>query len=363
MFNGRMLLVYAHNTLINMAGVAAAVGTAIGGLANGLFNYSAARSANYANANLNEENRAWQEKMFNKSLAWDDYLSQVERMKRAGLNPSFLFNNGIGAPSGASAPSAPATHSAMPAAFQMDISTPAQMLFQSKTLENETRKTDAEIDNIVANSESLKIANQHLDEKINLDLRKLEDEHGLSQQEIEAKKVQIEETKAHTLQLYQDAERLGYYSNLIKQQIVTERLNQHNLSVVIDKAVKMMPFEIEHLKSQYNLNYTEATVALETIDKIKAEVSNLVKQGEKLDADIVSTLLDNSVKDVKSRNEIGAEYFKGASPVMNAIISSSSGLIQGIASSLNAWSVGLSTDKSKGDYYNIVDNQRNIFRK
>ena len=51
-------------------------------------------SANYANTNMNKENREWNEKMWNLSNEYNLPVNQIQRFQSAGLNPNLVYGNG-----------------------------------------------------------------------------------------------------------------------------------------------------------------------------------------------------------------------------------------------------------------------------
>lgn len=65
-----------------------------GSLLGGLFNSSSQSSANKINIKLAREQRAWNEKMWNKNNAYNTPLAQMQRYASAGLNPNLIYENG-----------------------------------------------------------------------------------------------------------------------------------------------------------------------------------------------------------------------------------------------------------------------------
>lgn len=91
---------------------AAAIGAGVSAL-GGLLSSS---MQNSANANLDRENREWQEKMWHESNAYNAPVEQRKRLEAAGINPALAFQNGnTGVAANAPTPNqhAPADYSAL----------------------------------------------------------------------------------------------------------------------------------------------------------------------------------------------------------------------------------------------------------
>ena len=65
-----------------------------GDLIGGFLGASAQESANRTNIQLARENRAWQEDMWNKQNEYNSPAAQIERMRKAGLNPALMYSRG-----------------------------------------------------------------------------------------------------------------------------------------------------------------------------------------------------------------------------------------------------------------------------
>jgi len=64
------------------------------GLVGGLLEGSAQESANETNIQLQREQQAWQENMWNKQNEYNTPAAQIQRMREAGLNPALMYSRG-----------------------------------------------------------------------------------------------------------------------------------------------------------------------------------------------------------------------------------------------------------------------------
>lgn len=73
-----------------MPGGIEAAGAAVGGL----FNYLGTRQTNKMNLKISREANAYNTDMWNLQNAYNDPSAQMERLKKAGLNPNLMYGNG-----------------------------------------------------------------------------------------------------------------------------------------------------------------------------------------------------------------------------------------------------------------------------
>lgn len=66
-------------------------GSLLGGIGTGVDEGNAVSEANSTNVSLARENRAWQEAMWNKQTEYNSPVSQMTRLRDAGLNPNLAY--------------------------------------------------------------------------------------------------------------------------------------------------------------------------------------------------------------------------------------------------------------------------------
>lgn len=66
----------------------------VGSLIEGIMGSSAQESANQTNIQLQREQQAWQESMWNKQNEYNTPAAQIQRMRAAGLNPALMYSQG-----------------------------------------------------------------------------------------------------------------------------------------------------------------------------------------------------------------------------------------------------------------------------
>ena len=119
-------------------------------------------STNIANANLNKQNRDWNEDimekqnqwnidMFNRTNEYNSASSQVQRLKAAGLNPYLMMDGGnAGIASSQQSASPGSSNSAIPyqsfdaSSLSSGLTDAAGMLQQEKLIDAQTRATNAQ---------------------------------------------------------------------------------------------------------------------------------------------------------------------------------------------------------------------------
>lgn len=74
--------------------IGAALIKGAGDLISGFLGSSAQESANQTNIQLQREQQAWQESMWNKQNEYNSPVAQIKRMKEAGLNPALMYSQG-----------------------------------------------------------------------------------------------------------------------------------------------------------------------------------------------------------------------------------------------------------------------------
>lgn len=159
--------------------VVAAGLTALGGVANSLLGGLFGSSANEKNIEMQRETNAQNYKMFkeqqqynldmwNKQNAYNDPSAQVERLLRAGINPSAVFGSGSLSEAGTlTSPNAPEMKAAHVNPYQPDLQVgdAVNAYIQSQLANAQRRKTDADI----KHTEALTLTEQRsLDYKLKL---------------------------------------------------------------------------------------------------------------------------------------------------------------------------------------------------
>lgn len=193
------------NSILAGAAIGAGI-SALGGLAS-----SALQNA--ANANLDEENREWQELMWNKNNEYNKPINQRKRLEEAGINPALAFSSGnTGVASSASTPNqhAPADFSALGSGFQGA----AGMLLQGQSIEAQNRNLDADTE-IKAQIAMTQYARDMASLEESLSRGNLsKGQYYLVSEQLRQLKDMFELTKAHR---YAEIENLSVQSDLNRQ--------------------------------------------------------------------------------------------------------------------------------------------------
>lgn len=138
---------------ISTAAALSAGGSLITGIIGNSLNYASQENTNRANRQLAEYQNAWNLEQWNRENEYNSPLKQMERYQEAGLNPNLIYGNGVSS----SGNSSTLRSADMPnqIAPKLDISSTVQSAID---VYNALRKTDAEVDNIVKDTEQKEIS-------------------------------------------------------------------------------------------------------------------------------------------------------------------------------------------------------------
>lgn len=303
------------------AAIAAIAASVIGSVVN----FFSTKSTNEKNAELMREQNEFNASQVDKQNAYNSPSAQVERVKAAGLNPSFFFGSGAGI---VNTQSSAASGSGLPSLVAPQISSDsvARTLFDNQRLKNETIKTEAEIDKYLSESESLKTATQQAKDSYDERMKNIASQTFKN----DADRLHAEELAkseyARRLEMFKNIESMDYNIQLLQERANSERWTQQKLEAEIDRIYTLTPVEEKNLMSQYNLNEQNAKVAAATINKINQDVKNAVKEGRRIDALAFSQMMDNAVKEVRSLYDIEVADIMSSNALDWAIIDQLSGI-------------------------------------
>lgn len=333
---------------------AIAAGAAV--LVGSIINLFSTHSTNKAQKEMMEEQNAFNEQMQDKQNEYNSPANQRRLYQEAGIPSSFLF----GGQSGLDSTSSLASGAGVPSlqAPQFDGSGVADALFNSKRVQNETLKNEADIKKTIEESKTYQIANSQAEERFKAEIAKIKGDTSLTEAQRDKSIQEAKTEKLRQQEVYYNAENLKYNIDLIKQRASTEKWSQQKMEAEISRIIKLTPFEVQNIQSQSSLNAAQSKVAAESLNKIQQEVVNMIKQGDQIDAVTLSTIIDNEVKHLKSSNEISAELLKSESPVLNLIYQNTNGMIGDIIKSIGAFSTGVTTGDNKNSHHQKVVNKQ-----
>lgn len=200
--------------------------------------------------------------LMNMTRAYDTPAAQMQRFKDAGLNPNLIYGQMQG---GIQPPTAPQSSPSQMVAPQTD---PIQLA--------QTRLLNAE-------AEGKEIENEKKPDLIDEELKKLQSEVGLNNQQVENLKVQYDETKQAIenlrgqLELLQmQAINLGYQNRLTHEKTIGQMLE----NIFTDRSTE---YRIRKLAAETGISEIEARLAyksgLASIQLLTAEAYNQRQQG------------------------------------------------------------------------------------
>lgn len=237
----------------------------LGNMYTNMQNRRAVNQTNRLNYQMQQEQNAWNERMWHMNNEYNTPANQMKRLIAAGLNPDLMYGN----PSqGTSSAPAQGTNPAQAQAFQMQgfgdmFSNAQQLMMQKKANDANVRLMQAQADSLDAET-TFKERGLSLDEKrVKLQERELETS---IQQFAEMKpyyEAQIDKIKSDKKVSDEQADEI-FWRNLINS-----RTYGHQM--------EMLHAELQKLKSEYNLNnkqanYYQHMAELYSIEVLKGNV-------------------------------------------------------------------------------------------
>lgn len=200
--------------------------------------------------------------LMNMTRAYDTPAAQMQRFKDAGLNPNLIYGQMQG---GIQPPTAPQSSPSQMVAPQTD---PIQLA--------QTRLINAE-------AEGKEIENAKKPDIIDSELKKLQSEVGLNNQQVENLRAQFDETKQATENLKAQMEliqmqaiNMGYQNRLAHEKTIGQMLDNIYASRTTD-------YRVRHLAAECGIKEAEARLAyrsgLAAISLLTAQAFNQRKQG------------------------------------------------------------------------------------
>lgn len=143
-----------------------AILSGLGSVGTGLFNYFGqretnemnerlTRESNAMNSSIAQENRDWQEKMWNKTNEYNSPEAQMSRLKAAGLNPVLAYGS-LGDAKAVSAGSPPSAHmeAAHMEAPRLEFENPVALYQQVRNMDSLNVLRNKEIEKVKAEADS-----------------------------------------------------------------------------------------------------------------------------------------------------------------------------------------------------------------
>ena len=208
-------------------------------LVSGLLGAGAGVVGNLFNADQNQAQRDWSEKMWRLNNEYNTPANQMKRLRQAGLNPHFALQGGqLGTGNSYSPP-------AMTTPHPYDFSPVSQAIQSSAELYQQQRYQDADIGLKNQQAENMRIRNDYEDRRQWLDLLKLENDKDLSDEtrrkvaverelletdmatRSERNRVEIDRIKAESDRAIQEGRKVrleGDWQNIVNQYEIPNRV-------------------------------------------------------------------------------------------------------------------------------------------
>lgn len=299
-----------------------ATGLTLGGLMSSMSQSSAntnnlrvARETNQQNERLFNRSLAWQEDMWNKTNAYNDPSHQVDMLLKAGINPAAVYGSGQASP--ASMPS-------VPSAPQMQGATvsPVDYSWIGNSL---STGVNAFFNNNLINASIDKTKNDAQIAKVNAELDTAALKHRLTQIVNSAYTSEYEKDQAKIQmkimeQTQQDAVKQASWQTKIQESEYERQLNAISESKLQQEAQRVinqyLPAIQEQTLKQYKANVASLFASAKANDASAVEscarklLLDLQKEGVKLDNKQKEDIL-NAVVD-KAWNEADESYWKAS---------------------------------------------------
>lgn len=317
----------------------AAAGSLISSIWTNQSNKRNVEKTNQQQVELMREQNAFNESMMSKQNEINSLPNQVKQMQEAGLNPSFMFQSGGTAQGVSPASSAGLAQLTPPQANGSGI---AEAFYRSVELRNQTMKAEADVNEQTAHTEGMKTANEYADERERSLIDQIKANTSLSDAERDLRIQQVQTEKASYINMMQSVENMKYEQQLLEEKLKTAPYERHMLMVEIIRKTKLLPYEIQESASRANLNKVEAKLAFMTVNKVRDECLNLIKQGKLIDQNIISQIIDNAVKRSDADVKISNNSYLADSPMRSFIYSQCDGIIGNMFKSIGATLYGTS---------------------
>lgn len=254
-------------------------------LVSGLLGAGAGVVGNLFNADQNQAQRDWSEKMWRLNNEYNTPANQMKRLRQAGLNPHFALQGGqLGTGNSYSPP-------AMTTPHPYDFSPVSQAIQSSAELYQQQRYQDADIGLKNQQAENMRIRNDYEDRRQWLDLLKLENDKDLSDEtrrkvaverelletdmatRSERNRVEIDRIKAESDRAIQEGRKVrleGDWQNIVNQYEIPNRV----------KILRNLDAQYEEIMSAASRNDAEAAnaAAAKALTDVNAETARKIQK-------------------------------------------------------------------------------------
>lgn len=290
-------------------------------------------ASNSANTNLNRENRAWQEKMWNKTNEYNLPINIMQRYRDAGLNPNLIYGNLNQA--SANMPSSPDTQGALD--YGQAFRGLGNQIFDNILAEEQTeanvkvaetqanlnttnqKKAEEEATNIIADTAHKQLDNIFLSKtmqnRIDSEVQKLEllkKNNLISEaqynQELEKIKIfqeQVREAAANADKAEEEVRTQGAITANVEADTLlkdAQKMEAYSSAALNRAKIATEKMQQKFLASGAAANYAQAEYVKKLGDKVEAETSKLKWDEKQV---IVNILKDSkTIKYIQSQTSL-----------------------------------------------------------